>query len=373
MSSLFEGTPQAAPSSATSTTQTPQWYQDLTYQQMMAAKAVAGLPYQQYAMPRVAEMTPDQLAAAQAVRQNVGMWQPSYETAMGGMNTLTGQNQMVGQGADYMTRAAGMSPLNALGQYMPQALQQTGAATARATDDISGYMSPYTQNVTDEIARLGARNLNERLLPAVSDQFIRAGQFGSSRMGEFGARALRDTQESVLGQQAQALQQGYGQALQASQADLNRRLQAGQQYGQFGQLAGQLTGQEMMNLANIGQATGALGSAEAIRQQSVLQQLADLGRTQQGLYTQDAAALQALGQEQQSQQQKVLDSAYQSWLEQQQYPQRQLDWYQAQLRGAGQYLPQTATQNSVTTQFAPSPLSQLASGYFALRGLTSGG
>jgi hypothetical protein len=74
-------------------------------------------------------------------------------------------------------------------------MQQAAQTSAQ---DIGQFFNPYTESVTNQIAKLGARNLSENLLPAVSDSFIRAGQFGGTRMGEFGSRALRDTQESVL-------------------------------------------------------------------------------------------------------------------------------------------------------------------------------
>ena len=70
------------------------------------------------------------------------------------------------------------------------------------------------------------RQLQEKYLPAVGEEFIKAGQFsvgpGSTRMGEFGARALRDVQENVLAEQAKALQAGYGQAADIFQADVAR-------------------------------------------------------------------------------------------------------------------------------------------------------
>jgi hypothetical protein len=122
-------------------------------------------------------------------------------------------------------------------------------------------------------------------------------------------------------------------------------------------------------LQNIGQGVGQLSLQEAQRQQSALGQLADLGRSQQGLVAQDAAAMEAIGQSQQAQQQAQLDAAYQQFQEQQRYPQQMLDWYQAQLKGTGQYLPSTTTQSGYTTQMGASPLSQLASGLAAYSGL----
>ena len=153
------------------------------------------------------------------------------------LNASSSQD-IYGAAQPYMSQA-GSAAGNIMGAAQPY-MSQAGVTTAQALSDralnaanpylnaasqssamnLSQYMSPYKTDVMDVMAKQGARNLSENLLPGVSDAFIKAGQFGSSRMGEFGSRALRDTQESVLNQQAQMANQGYGQALSASQADL---------------------------------------------------------------------------------------------------------------------------------------------------------
>jgi hypothetical protein len=189
-------------------------------------------------------------------------------------------------------------------------------------------MNPYNQAVTDQIARLGARNLTENLLPGVSDQFVRAGSFGGSRMGEFGNRAVRDTQEAILGQQANTLQQGYTQALGASQQDL-------------------------------------------ARQQSALAQTAELAKLREGLSSAEAAQLQAIGAEQQMQQQRGLDVAYQDFMDQRNFPQSQINAMSTTLRGLNPAaVPTTANQVGATTQFTNSPLSQIAAAYNVAQGVS---
>ena len=176
-------------------------------------------------------------------------------------------------------RAAAIDIAGAANPYMQQAAQTSAAG-------IGQYMNPYQEGVMNAIAKQGARNLSENLLPAVSDAFIRAGQFGGSRMGEFGERALRDTQEAVLNQQAQAIQQGYGQALSASQADLARQ-------AQLASTAGQLTGQQQAALTNIGQAQTAAGQAQ---QQAGLTSAQNITQAQQQALNQAQASAAQYGQ-----------------------------------------------------------------------------
>lgn len=447
MAGLFSGKPLTATSYAQSSSETPKWFQDAIYNQQQLAQNAAAIPFQSYDMPRVAELSPLQQDAYRRVQQNVGAWQPTYDKAVAQYGTASGgttanvlrdaQNQYLrpdlaqnalNRGQDALTQAAGYNAVNAAQPWLQQAgqttqqsiseralaaanpyLQQSGQSSVQG---INQYMNPYNTQVTDRIAQLGARNLSESLLPEVSDAFIRAGQFGSSRMGEFGSRALRDTQEAILGQQAQALQQGYGQALGASQADLARQAQLGQiagniagsdlgriqtagaQYGNLGQTAGNLTAQQMQNLTSLGNTQSgigynqqALGLDAANRYQQALagdyerqmlgaSGLADLARTGQGLRASDTAALEGAGAAQQQQLQRQLDAAYGQFMEEQNYPFQRLDWLNNQIRGIQPAVP--TTQTSTSTQsgggagYAPSPLSQLASGYFAYKGLSGG-
>jgi hypothetical protein len=394
-------------------------------------------------------------------------------------------------GQDLYIKAGGLDAVAKANPYLLNADTQTAAGVAEKAysktepylteakkasyTDIAKYMSPYQTGVMDVIAKQGARNLSENLLPAVSDQFIRAGQFGGNRMGEFGSRALRDTQESVLNQQAQLANQGYGQALGASQADLARQaqlagtvgsiygadlsrlLQGGAQYGNLGQTAAQITSGQMQNLTNVGQAqtaagqaqqqfglnaaqsiqgaeaqdaarklqaagqissigqnignltqaqqqmllsggqalsgaqqqavsqglsaagqygtlgatAGQLASTDAARQMSALNQMASMAQQRQGMQTADAASLEAAGASQQAQQQAQLNAAYQQYQQQQMYPKQQADFLSTQIRGMAPITPQTTNTSGSTTTFAPSPLSQLATGLYAYKGLNA--
>jgi hypothetical protein len=443
MASLFEGSPQTATSYTTSNTESPKWLQDAIYNQIQVASNIANTPYQEYAAPRVAELSPLQKQAYQQVQQNQGAWKPEMDFASQGMQGFAGKgtaeglttaqgqylrpdmvSQTLGAGQDYFGQAGQQNIVGAAQPYMTQA----GATTAEALSDralnaaspylqaaagtaaggISDYMSPYQTGVMDVLAKQGTRNLTENLLPGVSDAFIKAGQFGSGRMGEFGSRALRDTQEAVLNQQAQLANQGYGQALSASQADLARQaqlagtvgsisgadlsrvLQGGAQYGQLGQTAGQLTAQQMQGLTGLGQAQTAAGQAQQQygltaaqaaqqaqaadyqRQMGALTGVANMAQQAQGLRTGDVAALEAAGAAQQGQQQQQLNAAYEQSQAPQNYLKNQADWLSTQVRGMAPMVPTSTSGYGTSTgaTYAPSGLSQLATALYAGKGLS---
>jgi hypothetical protein len=117
-------------------------------------------------------------------------------------------------------------------------------------------MNPYNAAVTDQIAKLGARNLSENILPSISDQFVSGGQWGSTRQGQMSDRALRDTQEAILAQQNAALQAGYGQAAGLSANDLARQAQLAGTAGGLGTSQQQILQGAASGLSNVG-ATGA--------------------------------------------------------------------------------------------------------------------
>lgn len=396
MASLFQGDPQRATSYVSSTSEYPKWMQDAIYNQIQLSQNIANRPYQEYNMPTVAELSPLQQQAYQKVVANQNAWQPGMQAATAGMQTAAGQTTAPGLTAaqtPFLRTADVGTNLNAANQLFGQAGQMdiVGAANPylqaagqTAPQNIGAYMSPYQQGVLDVIARQGTRNLTENILPGVSDAFIRAGQFGSGRMGEFGSRAVRDTQEAILNQQAQALQQGYGQAMTATQADLARQ-------GQLASTAGQLTGQQLQQLANLGQLRAQAGlqqqnvgmtaaqaaqqaqAGDITRNMSGLQGLAELERQQAAMRSADVAALESAGVVQQGQMQNQLNAAKAQFDAARIYPQQQADWLSTQIRGLAPITPSTQTQSGATTgqTYSPSPLSQLASGVFAFRGLTS--
>lgn len=445
MGSLFQGSPQTATSYTTSSTETPKWMQDAIYNQIQVAQNIANTPYPAYDLPTVAELSKLQQQAYTQVQNNQGFYQGDLEKAQANMYGFgskgTADALKTAQGQYLQTPATAMGQLAAGQGYFDDAgkldivgagkpyMDQAGATTAQALSDralnaanpyltaasqssaqnIGQYMNPYQTGAMDVLAKQGARNLSENLLPGVSDAFIKAGQFGSSRMGEFGSRALRDTQESVLNQQAQMANQGYGQALSASQADLARQaqlagtvgsisgadlsrvLQGGAQYGNLGQTQGQLTAQQMSQLGNLGQMQTAAGqtqqqyglsaaqaaqqaeAADYQRQMSALNQFAGMQQQEQAMRYADTAALEGAGQAQQGQMQQQLNAAKSQFDAEQLYPKQQMDWLSTQIRGMAPITPQTTNQygSSSGATYSASPLSQLASGLALYKGVST--
>ncbi len=227
-------------------------------------------------------LTPAQQAAQRAVGA-AGLTNTGYQAAMaaqsrgmsnadaaaGSANALAGQyggalSALAGQYGGPGGLSAQTAPYaqSAMSAISPSTAQWSNAARQQ-------YMSPYTTGVTNEIARLGNRNLQENVLGAVNDSFIGSGGFGSSRNAEMIGRAMRDAQADISGKQAMALESGYNTALQGFQTD-QARLQQQQQMRSGAALgAGQLQGNMATQGGQLGlnalQAAGQLGTGTALQ------------------------------------------------------------------------------------------------------------
>ena len=223
--------------------------------------------------PTVAGQDVLQQRAASLAGSGVGSFQPFIDQAKA-QGTAAGQT--VG---DVGTTLSGIAGL-------------TGAPTST---QMQQYMSPYQSQVIDttlsEFDRQKA--IQEK---SIADQAIASGAFGGGREGvqraEFASQSGRD--RAAL--QAQLLQQGFGQAQQARQQDIQNRFGLGQaQSGLAGQqlglgqfqsgLAGQVPQLQRADISTLGQ----VGAAQQAQSQ------AELDAARQGARTAAYEPLERLG------------------------------------------------------------------------------
>jgi hypothetical protein len=409
---LFQGTAPTPGSGTTSTqVQLPEWYTQYVTDMLGRAQAVGNLPYTPYGGPRIAPFTETEKAGFEAIKKGAGAYKPFLSQAgealgragdISGMGAAAGDlsqaASMSGAGAakPFFSDAASMSAAGAASPYFKtgvSAIERGGAgssvaaaqpylsqAAERFPGAVQEYMSPYISGVVERIGDIGARQLREKYLPEVGREFIQAGQFGigpgSTRMGEFGARALRDVQEAVLGEQSKALQAGYGQAAEIfgrdvdraaalagtvgklSADDYSRLLESGSRVAEIGARLGQLTSDDASKLLEIGKATGSLTAQDAellarigetkgrlsLEDAKNLQDLSrkylETAETSQELGVREGTALAGVGEKERVQNQKNLELAYQDFLTQQGYPAEQVKFLASILSGIE--LPQTS-------------------------------
>jgi hypothetical protein len=138
---------------------------------------------------------------------------------------------------------AGISDINATaGSYQPYMTQATAATQAGmgpAYEGINNYMSPYIKNVADTTGAY-MRQQAEQAQSGALGSAISSGAFGGDRAGIAAANLQQQNQMGYGKTMADILNQGYTQALGASQADLARQLQGGAQMAGLGAQSQQL-------------------------------------------------------------------------------------------------------------------------------------
>ena len=341
--------------------QIPQWFQSQLESLFARAGSATDAPYTTYGGPRIASFTPDQLAAFNSVRGQQGDWQQQFDPATQ-YAMQSGLSDVYGTSSPYYMGAAGISGQNTTEPYLTPGLSAVGNAQQTFPQNVDQYMSPYTSNVLDVLAQRAGRNLEENLLPSVNDQFIAAGQYGSGRNEEFVNRALRDSQEALLSEQAGALERGYSTAGNLFNQDASRQLGAANAYQGFGGLGLAESGQDINSLLSVGQGLGTAHGQDVGNQRATSDLLGKLAGQGQQYGLTDSAALGSIGQQQQQLGQSSLNTAYSDFLEQRDYPKTQASFLSSILRGINPPVSSssTSTGTAATSQLQPSTLSQIA-------------
>ena len=212
------------------------------------------------------------------------------------VSQLYGPQFVAGPGA-LTTQAESMA--GGLGSYAPY-LQ--GAAQAQQTaagmvgpQAYQAYMSPYQQDVIQ--STLQEYDIQaQKGIKGIAEQAIQAGAFGGGREGVQRAEYMSASDRNRAALQAQLLQQGFGQAQQARQQDIQTRFGLGQaQSGLAGQqlglgqfqagLAGQVPQLQRADISTLGQ----VGAAQQAQSQ------AELDAQRQGARTAAYEPLERLG------------------------------------------------------------------------------
>ena len=296
-----------------------------------------------------------------------------------------------------------------LQQYRMGPAQQVRTQSFAAPGSAEAYMSPYMQSVVEKQQREAQRTADIAGTQRGA-QAVGAGAFGGSRQAIMEAEAARNLAQQKGDIQATGTQAAYQQAQQQFNAEQAARLQAQQANQQAGltvggqnlqaqlgtqqlgagqslqaQLANQQALQSAQQLAEqsrqYGAGYGMTGAQTAAQYGQSAQQLAEQSRQYgaglglQGLQTALTGAgqlgqlggqqfaqgmdinklQQAYGTQQQQQEQGIMGQQYQDFLNQQNYPSKQLGFQSDMLRG----LPLSQASQQMYQQ-PPSALSQVA-------------
>lgn len=275
------------------------------------AKKVSETPVNIPAL-QVAGMSPQQLDALKMASAGIGVYKPYLEQA----------------GTNYENAAKGFAGLPEYGK----AAVQYGVAGAQAYDPnmVKQYMNPYQEQVTQSALKEMQRQADIQKAN-LNAQAVKSGAFGGSRQGvqqtELG-RNLYDIQSQRI---FQDYANNYQQAQSASMNAFQNQQARAQQVGNLALGAGNLAQASATGIAGVGQQTAALGQQAS------------------GLAQGDTAFLYNIGNQQQAYQQKVLDAARQTALQQQYEPYQRVSFLSDIYKGA------PSSQQTLSQTSAPSP------------------
>ena len=222
----------------------------------------------------------------------------------------------------------------------------------RGMGPLGQYMSPYMQGVVEEQKRQAIADYS-RQIPGLRAASARAGALGGTRQALVESEARRGLGEQLGTIQATGLQNAYQQAVQQAMQDAQMRAQYGLQGAQLGEQSRQFG--------------AGLGMQGLQQQLAAAGQLGQLGQQQ---YGQQSGILQAqlgAGAQQQALKQRMLETDYQKFIDEMQYPYKQLEFMSNLIRG----IPSTDTTTRVYSP-PPSTLGMLTGVTGGLGGLFGG-
>ena len=334
-------------------------------------------PYMQYMGDKFAQFTPLQQQAFQGAQGMQAAPELGQASGIAGLASQAALNYGTYQPASVNAYLAQNPNLQ---QFQMGNAQQVGTNSFTQPGMSQAYMSPYMQNVVD-VQQREAQRASDIAGTTRQSQQTAQGAFGGARGAIMNAEAARNLANQkgdiqATGTQA-AYQSGMGQFNAEQQANLQAQManqQAGVNIGsqnlqaqlgvqQLGsgqnmqaQLANQQAQQQAQQLAEQSRQYGAGLGLQGI--QTALTGAAQLGTLGQDTYQQNMGInqlQQQYGAQQQQQTQNILSDQYQQYLNNQNYPYKQLGFMSDMLKG----LPLSQT-SSTMYQAAPSTMSQVA-------------
>ncbi len=348
------------------------------YEELMARTQAESIkPYQAYGGQRVAGLSAGEQAA---------------QAALSGMTTPAEFGQAQQTYADITKAAQGMS-------YTPTTFKTDYAVTPYTAGTITSgyqagtitdpgvvekYMSPYIQNVLD-VQRKEAQKAYQEGRAGTAAEAVKAGACGGSRFGVREAQSESEMLDRLAREQAQTLQEGYGQAVAQfgaeqgmQQAESQQATAAQQATEQFRQSAEQLNESDRQFLAN--QAMQVATNQEAANQfaatygqqalqiaQSAADAQVQTAQAERNLEMQKINLQNTIGAQERAIEQQRLDQAYQDFVNARDYERQQIAFYNAAMRG----IPIPVQQETIAYQPTAGIGTQLAGAGLAGLGLSN--
>lgn len=302
------------------------YYEDL----MNRAQVATTEEYVPFEGQRIADRSADTLSGYDAAKVGMGTGVNANSAAMQGTGGIF--DNVMANTPGIQAGMVNSTDING-GNYNVNALTFPGA-------DLSQYMNPYTQEVSDR-AMAELQRQNQQSLAGIRASAGQAGAYGGGRHGLLEAEQYGNYNRTAGDLSAQLWSQNFDQARNAIAVDQDRILKgdlANQQIG-YGSAAANQEAAMKAQMAN--QQYGLEGqrlNTEAFLNSNqmglgALSQYGKLGDAVGAASLQDSSTLRDLGREQELYSQTSLDQDYADFVNQRDYPYQQLNRYSGYLQG----------------------------------------
>ena len=272
---------------------------------LTSSQSLANQPYQAYKGAQNADMTALQNQSFTAAG-NLGI-APQTTAATGAAQSAT--NNL----------------LNTSYNPMQAGYQSVGTQNFNTPGAVQSYMSPYVLASLNPQMQLLAQQQGQQQAQNQA-QATQAGAFGGSRMGVQNALQNQSNQLAMSNLVGQGYNTAYNNAQQAFTSDQARQLQA----QQANQAAGLTAQQANINQQQFGAGLGLQANQSALTGANALGML---GQNQAAQQAANIGVQNTLGQQQQAYQQGLLNTQYQNYVNQLNYPYQQAGFMQNMLSG----------------------------------------
>lgn len=264
------------------------------------AMDLASQGYQQYGGQQVANMNWTQEQGAQGI----------YNRAVGG-DQLMNQAKSTMQNALSSGNAATSNPYGYSGNVGSASAAYNGGANQYA-----GANKYLQQNIDAAMGDI-TRNYNDAVAPGLTSQMVNSGSFGNTGAQASTANALNDLTKNLANTSSNMRMQDYTTQQGLAENQINRNMQT----SQFNSgLSDSALGRTQQN----NQFNSTMGNDYASRNDQMKNNMLNLAPTYGNQAYTDAAQLMKVGQQYQDNAQQGLDAQYQSYLDQQNLPYKQL-------------------------------------------------
>ena len=286
-------------------------------------------PLEQYGGERVAPLTSNQNLATKNANQLIGSFQPYFDKAV----------SYIGEG----TQRYGQD-------YNPTSVNVGDTSTRQwGADYLNQYMNPYTQAALDPAAREVMRNADIMNITN-NDKAAMRGSFGNSRTGLVESETNRNALQGISDLYTKGLSDAYDKATGMFTSDSDRMLRSDLENMSKNVELGKFNEDQILNAFN---ANRDQFNTEGNRFLQGAASLGNLATQKSNVSDQNISRLMKTGAQGQVADQANLDTAYQDFLANRDYPQTVMDRLMGLVKGS-------PASGSVSNVSQPSIMGQLA-------------